>query len=95
MSDYHAPPAPDPLTALLDHADALTGALATWSGRDQASADPAARCAANDAIDAIDSMLATLHRLRAALTADIRAADDATARRVDALLAARRQEARP
>ena len=88
MSDYHATDhAADPLTAVLDHADALTAALATWSGRAHDRPDPAARRAANDAMDAVDGMLATLHRLRAALITDIRASDDATARRADALLA--------
>ena len=40
-------------------------------------------------MDAIDAMLAELHALRSRLTGEMRASDDATAARVDALLAAR------
>jgi hypothetical protein len=37
-------------------------------------------------MDAIDAMLSELHALRSRLVSEIRASDDATATRVDALL---------
>lgn len=68
-------------------ADALSGALAAWATRDDSKAQPDAREAANTAMASIDTMLAELHSARSALLAEIRASDDATAARVDALLA--------
>ena len=64
-------------------------ALAQWAARDDTKADPQARRAANTAMDEIDAMLAELHPLRTRLIDETRDADDATAARVDALLAAR------
>ncbi|MDQ2876849.1 MAG: hypothetical protein M3Y33_19410 [Actinomycetota bacterium] len=43
---------------------------------------------------AIDAMLAELHQVRAQLVTEIRASDDATDARADALLAARRDGAK-
>ena len=68
-------------------AGVLSGALATWAARDDSRAQPDVRLAANTAMDAIDAMLAGLHTQRAALVAEIRASDDATGARVDAMLA--------
>lgn len=64
-------------------------ALARWADRDDAADKGAARSAANTACDAIDGMLAALHAARLQLVDEIRAHDDATAARVDALLTAR------
>jgi hypothetical protein len=61
-------------------------ALAQWAVRDDARADPDARRAANTAMAAIDAMLGELHQLRSRLVVEIRASDDATAARVDAML---------
>ncbi len=69
--------------------DVLGVALAQWMARDDSKADPDARRAANTAMDEIDSMLHELHALRARLVGEIRAADDANAARMDAMLAAR------
>ncbi len=64
--------------------------LAIWSARDDSKPDAHARRSANDAMDAIDAALAELHRVRAALADEMREADDATAARVDAILASPR-----
>ncbi len=42
-------------------------------------------------MDAVDSMLAELHQLRARLVSEVRASDDLAAARVDALLARLRE----
>ena len=47
------------------------------------------RRAANTAMDAIDGMLAELHKMRSRLVGEIRDSDDARAARVDAMLAVR------
>jgi hypothetical protein len=65
----------------------LGAALATWHARDDAGPCPEARRAANDAMDAIDGALDALHALRRSLVSEIRASDNATAARVDALFA--------
>ena len=70
-----------------DHNGVLGVALAQWAARDDTTADPGARMAANTAMDAIDAMLRELHALRSRLADEIRVSDDATAARVDALLA--------
>lgn len=71
----------------------LGAALALWEGRDDSKPQAQVRQAANRAMDIIDKMLAELHQLRSRLTAEIRASDDATAARVDAMLAELRAEA--
>jgi hypothetical protein len=68
-------------------AAALGAALAQWDTRDDTRPQPGVRQAANTAMDAIDEMLRELHALRSRLTGEMRAGDDATAARVDALLA--------
>ena len=75
------------VSALRSHADQLGVSIAAWASRDDARPCPAARHAANDAMDAIDVMLQALHALRRSLVSEIRASDDATAARADALLA--------
>jgi hypothetical protein len=69
-----------------DRAAVLAAALGRWAARDDSRADPDARRAANTAMEAIDTMLAGLHALRARLVGEIRASDDAAAARVDAML---------
>ena len=81
------------LSALRGHLGELEAALALWASRDDTKAQPEVRQAANDAVDAIDGMLRALHEARAALVAEIRQSDDATAARVDAMLARRRDGA--
>ena len=66
--------------------DVLGVALAQWMARDDTRAEPEVRQAANTAMDMIDAMLAEIHLLRARLVTEIRASDDATAARVDAML---------
>jgi hypothetical protein len=61
--------------------------LAIWEARDDTKADAHARRTASGAVDAIDTMLRALHAIRGRLITEIRAGDDATAVRVDKLLA--------
>jgi|SRR5271157_1085193 len=68
------------------HNGVLGVALAQWAARDDTKADPEARRAANTAIDSIDAMLGELHALRARLVSEVRASDDASAARIDAML---------
>lgn len=75
----------DPLSAVRSRLDDLGGYLPVWSARTEPDAH-ARRCA-NDAMDAIDSIQAELHRIRARLITETRQADDDTAARADALLA--------
>jgi hypothetical protein len=77
----------DALSPIRSNVEDLGAALATWGTRDDARPCPAARRAANDAMDAIDGALAVLHALRARLITEIRQSDDASAARADALLA--------
>jgi len=79
----------DESAAIRDAAEDIGTYLAVWSMRDDAKPDAAARRGANEAMDAIDRALRELHALRGRLVSDIRQADDATAARVDALLAER------
>lgn len=67
-----------------DHASALGVALAQWDTRDAAKAQPGVRQAANAAMDAIDGMLAELHRVRDQLVGEIVDHDDAFHARLDA-----------
>ncbi len=71
---------------LEDPMGVLGVALAQWQTRDDTRPQPEVRRAANTAMDAIDTMLAALHQMRARLVAEIRAADDANPARVDAML---------
>lgn len=80
-------PLPGVSSSLEDNAAVLHAAMAQWATRDDSKAQPAIRRAANTAIDAIDAMLAELHRTRQRLVAELRQADDAALARADALLA--------
>ena len=77
------------------HNGVLAVALAQWMARDDSKAEPEIRRAANTAMDEIDAMVRELYALRSRLVTEIRAADDATAARVDAMLAARQAAACP
>jgi hypothetical protein len=87
------PPAPDPfdagLSAAREAVDYIGVGRAIWDARHEPDAF-ARRCAA-DAIDAIDTALASLHRIRAEWVSQIRQADDQAAARVDQLLATMRE----
>ena len=72
---------------LEDPMGVLGVALAQWMARDDTRPQPEVRQAANTAMDAIDAMLAELHRLRSRLTGEIRESDDLAAERADAMLA--------
>jgi hypothetical protein len=74
---------------LEDPMDFLALALGQWEARDDTRPQPEVRRAANTAMDTIDAMLRELHAMRSRLVTEMRAADDATAARVDALLAER------
>ena len=76
------------------HIGVLGVALAEWAARSEDRPDADARRAANRAMDAIDAALAGLYELRARLVTEIRASDDATAARVDDLLARCKEEPR-
>jgi len=69
-------------------------ALAQWMARDDSRAEPEVRRAANTAMDMVDAMLAELHLLRARLVSEIRGSDEATAARVDDLLARCKEDPR-
>jgi hypothetical protein len=76
------------------HLGVLGVALAQWQARDDTRPQPEVRQAGNTAMDAIDAMLAELHALRSRLLGEIRVSDDATAARVDAMLARTRDDPR-
>jgi len=69
-----------------EHNGVLGVALAQWMARDDTKAESAIRQAANTAMDEIDAMLRELHALRSRLVSEIRASDDASDARADALL---------
>ena len=71
---------------LQDPMGVLAIALGQWEDRDDGKPQPEVRRAANVAMDAIDGMLRDLHAMRARLVGEIRASDDASAARADALL---------
>lgn len=75
------------LTAIRNHVEDLGVWLAIWQARDDGKPDAPARRAANDAVDAIDASIRELHKIRQQLISEIRVSDDATAARVDAMLA--------
>jgi hypothetical protein len=80
----------DALTALRNHVEDLAVALAIWEARQEDAPDPHARRCASDAVGAIDASIGELHAIRARLITEVRASDDATAMRADALLAGMR-----
>ena len=82
----------DALRAIRSRIETLTGALAEWSARDDSKPQPDIRQAANDAMDDIDAAIRELYGLRTRLAGEIRASDDATAARAEALLRKIRSE---
>jgi hypothetical protein len=78
----------DVYAKLEDPVGVLSVALAQWETRDDSKATPAIRRAANTAMDAIDALVCELYAMRSRLVSEIRASDDATAARVDAMLGA-------
>ena len=83
----------DVYAKLEDPMGVLSVALGQWERRDDSKAQPEVRRASNTAMDALDTMLGELHAMRSRLVGEIRDADDATAARVDALLAGRQAAA--
>ena len=86
------PGAAHAVDALRKHAEDLRIYLTIWAARDDEKAQPDVRRAASHAMAAIDAALAELHGLRSRLVGEIRAADDATAARVDEFLRQCREE---
>jgi hypothetical protein len=76
----------DVRTRLEHPAAVLAVRLGQWQARDDTRAQPEVRRAANEAMDAIDAMVRELYAMRSRLVTEIRAADDVTGARVDALL---------
>jgi hypothetical protein len=70
-----------------DHLGDLGAAMAAWATRDDSRAQPEVTRAGHSAVEAIDAMLAELHRARQQLVTEIREHQDAAMARVDALLA--------
>ena len=88
MARRDRPPPPDfdaDLSAAREGVEYAGVARAIWEPRREP--DAFARRCASDAIDAIDTALAALHRIRAEWITEIRQADDQAAARADALLA--------
>lgn len=73
--------------AILDAVEVFGTNHARWQRRDSDRADAGARRAASRAVDAIDQLLAELHRTRSQLVGEVRRADDAANAHADALLA--------
>jgi hypothetical protein len=65
----------------------LATALGQWARRDDSKAQPEVTRAGHTAVEAIDAMLAELHRARQQLVGEIREHQDAGLARVDELLA--------
>ena len=84
---------PDPLACFDGHLGVLGAALATWATRDDSKAQPEVTRAGHTAVEAIDAMLAQLHRARQQLVGEIREHQDAGLARADALLARYRDRA--
>ena len=61
-------------------------ALSQWERRDDTRPQPDVRHAANTAMDALDAVVRELHALRSRLVSEIRASDQASEARLDALL---------
>jgi hypothetical protein len=79
--------------AISEHTATLAHTLTLWAVRDDTRPQPEVRRAANTAMDMLDAMLAEIYPLRARLVSEIRASDDATDARADALLARHREAA--
>jgi hypothetical protein len=78
---------PDPLARLDGHLGVLGAALAVWATRDDSKAQPEVTRAGHSAVEAIDAMLAELHKARQQLVGEVREHQDAAMARVDTLLA--------
>lgn len=78
---------PDEIETIAEKADELGMHLAWWEQRESLIATGHVRESANKALDAIDTMLAELHGLRARLAGEMRASDDAAMKRAWALAA--------
>jgi hypothetical protein len=76
--------------ALRENVDILAVALDTWAQRHDR--EPRVRESANVAVECIDAAMRELYQLRSELVGQVRAFDDETARRADALLARIRAE---
>jgi hypothetical protein len=76
-----ASPYDGPLSAIRGHVEDPGVWLGIWVNRSEPDAH-ARRCAS----DVVDAMLRDLHQVRSRLVGEIRASDDATAARADALL---------
>jgi hypothetical protein len=85
-----ASPYDQSLSGLREHVENLATWLAIWEARKEP--DAFARRCASDAVDAVDAALGELYGIRSHLVAEIRAANDATAARADALLARMRED---
>ncbi|HMH92743.1 MAG TPA: hypothetical protein VK586_16860 [Streptosporangiaceae bacterium] len=83
-----------PAARLAELAGQLGASLTTWAARDDTRPQPGVRQAANTAIDAMDAMLAELHRARQQLVGEMRESDDAAMERSARLLAAGRTRRR-
>jgi hypothetical protein len=83
-SDY---PHWDVHARLEDPTGVLAIALGQWEARDDTTAQPHVRQAANTAMDSIDEMLSELHQMRSRLVTEIRIADAIADARADKLLA--------
>lgn len=92
MGNPATPTTGELLDDITGRAQTLRDAMNVWATHDATQAQPDVRHAANVAVLAIDGMLRGLHTLRATLLTEMRHADDATAARVDALLARRRED---
>jgi hypothetical protein len=79
---------------LEDELGKLDAALVTWGTRDDSKAQPEVTRAGHAAVEAIDAMLAGLHKARQQLVGEIRQHQDAALARADALLARYRDGAR-
>ena len=87
----------DVYAKLEDPMGVLSIALGQWEDRDDTRPRPQAevRRAASTAMAEIDRMLAELNAMRARLVSEIRASDDASATRADAMLAGLRDGGQP
>ena len=77
---------PDPMTAIHAQIDDLGVYLATWERRDAGTPRPLEVAAGVNALDAIDTALRHLHRLRDRLVTENRQFNDDLAASTDALI---------
>ena len=77
---------PDPMTAIHTQIDDLGVYLATWERRDAGTPRPLEVAAGVNALDAIDTALRHLNRLRSDLVTEVRMFNDDLAASTDALI---------